>query len=145
MPLKRKIEQDYIVAGRQHWLDGIVTGPGVVRQVNDFPLNIFFPILICTIVRGHRPASRLYSGRASHRRGESLRHSIRYLPATQETYWDVPRQREDFLDWRSSGKYSIVLGAIGSHHFDPEGTRPKCGAGHTIPVVSSPAFSYTVA
>ena len=29
-------EQDYIVAGHQPWLDGIVSGPGVVRQVSKF-------------------------------------------------------------------------------------------------------------
>ena len=29
-------EQDYVVVGQQPWLDGIVTGPGVVRQVSNF-------------------------------------------------------------------------------------------------------------
>ena len=29
-------EQDYVVVGKQPWLDGIVSGPGVVRQVRNF-------------------------------------------------------------------------------------------------------------
>jgi hypothetical protein len=32
-------EQDYVAVGQQSWLDGIVSGPGVVRQVRKF-LNI---------------------------------------------------------------------------------------------------------
>ena len=33
-------EQDYVVIGRQLWLDGIVSGPGVVRQVSKVSLRI---------------------------------------------------------------------------------------------------------
>jgi hypothetical protein len=33
-------EQDYVVAGLQPWLDGIMTEPGVVRQVCDNATNI---------------------------------------------------------------------------------------------------------
>ena len=29
-------EQDYVVVGKQPWLDGIVSGPGIVRQVSNF-------------------------------------------------------------------------------------------------------------
>ena len=35
-PPKFGAEQDYVVVGRQLWLDGIVSGPGVVRQVSEF-------------------------------------------------------------------------------------------------------------
>ena len=35
-PPKFGTEQDYVVAGQQPWLDGIVSGPGVVRQVSKF-------------------------------------------------------------------------------------------------------------
>ena len=34
-PLTFGAEQDYIVVGKQRWLDGIVSGPGVVRQVRE--------------------------------------------------------------------------------------------------------------
>ena len=34
-PPKFGAEQDYIVVGEQPWLDGIVSGPGVVRQVRE--------------------------------------------------------------------------------------------------------------
>ena len=33
-PPKFGTEQDYVVIGHQPWLDGIVSGPGVVRQVS---------------------------------------------------------------------------------------------------------------
>ena len=33
-PPKFGAEQDYVVVGQQPWLDGIVSGPGVVRQVS---------------------------------------------------------------------------------------------------------------
>ena len=33
-PPKYGAEQDYVVVGQQPWLDGIVTGPGIVRQVS---------------------------------------------------------------------------------------------------------------
>jgi len=33
-PPKSGDEQDYIVVGKQPWLDGIVSGPGVVHQVH---------------------------------------------------------------------------------------------------------------
>ena len=35
-PPKFGAEQDYVVVGKQPWLDGIVSGPGVVRQVRNF-------------------------------------------------------------------------------------------------------------
>ena len=35
-PPKFGAEQDYVVVGKQSWLDGIVSGPGVVRQVCKF-------------------------------------------------------------------------------------------------------------
>ena len=35
-PPKFGAEQDYVVVGQQPWLDGIVSGPGVVRQVSQF-------------------------------------------------------------------------------------------------------------
>ena len=35
-PPKFGAEQDYIVVGQQPWLDGIVSGSGVVRQVRNF-------------------------------------------------------------------------------------------------------------
>ena len=35
-PPKFGVEQDYVVVGQQLWLDGIVSGPGVVRQVSKF-------------------------------------------------------------------------------------------------------------
>ena len=35
-PPKFGTEQDYVVVGKQPWLDGIVTGPGVIRQVSMF-------------------------------------------------------------------------------------------------------------
>ena len=35
-PPKYGTEQDYVVVGQQPWLDGIVSGPGVVRQVSKF-------------------------------------------------------------------------------------------------------------
>ena len=34
-PPKFGAEQDYVVVGQQPWLDGIVSGPGVVRQVSN--------------------------------------------------------------------------------------------------------------
>jgi hypothetical protein len=35
-PPKFGAEQDYVVVGQQPWLDGIVSGPGIVRQVSKF-------------------------------------------------------------------------------------------------------------
>ena len=35
-PPKFGAEQDYVVVGQQPWLDGIVSGPGVVRQVSNW-------------------------------------------------------------------------------------------------------------
>ena len=34
-PPKFGVKQDYIAVGKQPWLDGIVSGPGVVRQVRE--------------------------------------------------------------------------------------------------------------
>ena len=39
-PPKFGAEQDYVVVGRQPWLYGIASGPGVVRQVSKF-LHIY--------------------------------------------------------------------------------------------------------
>ena len=38
-PPKFGAEQDYVVFGRQPWLDGVVSGPGVVRQVSKVSLT----------------------------------------------------------------------------------------------------------
>ena len=38
-PPKFGAEQDYVVIGRQPWLDGIVSGPGVIRQVSKVSLT----------------------------------------------------------------------------------------------------------
>ena len=35
-PPKFGVKQDYVVVGQQPWLDGIVSGPGIVRQVSKF-------------------------------------------------------------------------------------------------------------
>jgi hypothetical protein len=35
-PPKFGAQQDYVVVGQQPWLDGIVSGPGIVRQVSKF-------------------------------------------------------------------------------------------------------------
>ena len=38
-PPKFGAKQDYVVIGEQPWLDGIVSGPGVVRQVSGFSIS----------------------------------------------------------------------------------------------------------
>jgi hypothetical protein len=39
-PPKFGAEKDYVVIGHQPWLDGIVSGPGIVRQVSKVSLHI---------------------------------------------------------------------------------------------------------
>lgn len=40
--------QDYVIPGKQPWIDGICTAPGIVRQVRPFDLYIVVNISILT-------------------------------------------------------------------------------------------------
>ena len=72
-PTPPDVEQDYVVVGLQPWLDGVVTEPGVVRQVcclYSITLDVYKLIAllqqpVCSDVTWEK----LYSGRASNWEG----------------------------------------------------------------------------
>ena len=112
-PPKFGAEQDYVVVGEQPWLDGIVSGPGVVRQVSKF-LNI--KGIVWTILKVCCGWSRLriYRWRTSYWESRIWRLSVWYFSASSRGWWEVPlgrkTGRQHFISFRArnSGRPTCV-------------------------------------